>query len=242
MEKLNWNKYCNIVRNDIVYKKMFAEYNLEKDPFPRFYKALKFLSENINQNSIHRNTKLIDFGCHNTQFLSLVKTYLGYEVTGVDNWSESENLLFDLKYLKMNIGEKWDKIENEKYDFITAFELIEHIIDTDNFIEQCKIHLNKGGMLLITTPNINSLRNRILVPFGRYPTGLEYKNIIHHVRLYNPSVLEDHLKEYGFKTIYKIGVNFFPHKITCRIKLIDNLMSKLFPSLCNNFILAAINE
>ena len=84
---------------------------------------------------------------------------------------------------------------DNKFDYISAMEVIEHIIDTDNFLENCYKQLNDGRKLILTTPNINSLRNRHYVPLGLYTWDLEYKNIIHHTRLYNVSTLKSHLNE-----------------------------------------------
>lgn len=115
------------------------------------------------------------------------------------------------------------------------------MIDTDSFLENCYKRLNEGGKLILTTPNINSLRNRFYVPLGLYPWALEYKNIIHHVRLYNVSSLKSHLNEKGFEVISVRGVTFFPHKLL-KFGFIRKFSEKLadtFPQLCSNIIVVA---
>ena len=70
---------------------------------------------------------------------------------------------------------------HERFQFISALEVLEHMVDTDAFLKDCNEHLQSNGYLVLSTPNINSLRNRLTVPLGKYPAGLEYRNVIHHV-------------------------------------------------------------
>ena len=125
-----------------------------------------------------------------------------------------------------------------QFDFISALEIIEHMTDTDAFIRDCRDHLKPNGFLIVSTPNINSLRNRVLVPLGAYPAGIEYRNIIHHVQLYNRKTLLTHFSEHGFDILLTRGVSFLPAKwLKYRaIKGIDNVLAKAFPSLCGNLI------
>src|SRR5262249_24203647 len=115
---------------------------------------------------------------------------------------------------------------DEKFPFISALEVIEHIVNTDAFLRDCNEHLNHNGLLLLKTPNINSLRNRVTVPLGKYPVGLEYRIVVHHVRLYNPSVLRRHLEEHGFSVQMVRGVNFLPMRLMRRESKTLDLMDK----------------
>ena len=94
--------------------------------------------------------------------------------------------------------------------------------------------------MVVTTAfgSINSLRNRIQVPFGAYPNGLEYRTLVHHVRLYNVPTLKLHLKEHGFQLIAMAGVNFLPIRFMKykAARAIDTRLADLFPSLCGNII------
>jgi hypothetical protein len=80
-----------------------------------------------------------------------------------------------------------------------------------------------------------------LVPFGVYPAGLEFRNQIHHVRLYNPSVLKKHLTDKGFNVFHTAGVNFIPYKFIKYkfFRILSEKLANLFPSLCPNFMVFA---
>ena len=54
------------------------------------------------------------------------------------------------------------------FDAIFAGEIIEHMTDDMFFLAECKRILKKNGILLLTTPNLVSLRNRIRKLFGPF--------------------------------------------------------------------------
>jgi 2-polyprenyl-3-methyl-5-hydroxy-6-metoxy-1,4-benzoquinol methylase len=235
---MNWNEYQKLVQADIVYSSVVKGISLHDDPYPRFYKLMNLI-ERFLPRKAERSLSALDLGCHNTQFMSLLRTKFNFNVSGVDDWKAESDLYFEGKYYQGNIDKQWNIPENS-YDLISALEVIEHMIDTDLFLKQCNSHLRLGGYLAISTPNINSLRNRLLVPLGAYPTGLEYKNELHHVRLYNPRKLKEHLLEHNFKSIKIIGVNFFPFSLRKGfLRKFDSILADAFPSLCNNFIVIA---
>ena len=60
----------------------------------------------------------------------------------------------------------------EKFDLIICGELLEHIQDSDAFIQKIKAGLNEGGHVLITIPNLASLFNRLSLLFGWQPRGV----------------------------------------------------------------------
>jgi 2-polyprenyl-3-methyl-5-hydroxy-6-metoxy-1,4-benzoquinol methylase len=191
--------------------------------------------------TLDRATRWLDLGCHQGQLLELLTARFGIvRPLGADDWPES---------LRVGQTSPWNYVQadlekalprSEPMDVISALEVLEHITDTDRFLSEICDRLKPGGWLLLSTPNINSLRNRLTVPFGAYPTGLEYRNIIHHVRLYNPHVLRTHLASKGLSEIRMRGVSFLPMRFPAlgRSSLSRGL-ADLFPQLCNNFIAAA---
>lgn len=219
------------------------EYDKYDEPWYRFFRVFSALEKVIPE--IHKEKNWLDLGCHQGQFVSLLIDKYNIKVTGIDDWNESlakSNFFGQIqetsscRYFQRNLEINFDI--DEKFDFISALEVVEHMIDTDKFLYNCWLHLNEGGHLILSTPNINSLRNRTIVPLGKYPTQMEYKNIIHHVRLYNVPCLKKHLIEHKFKIKMVLGVNFLPLKYSrfpISRKISENLAIK-FPQLCGNII------
>lgn len=181
----------------------------------------------------------LDLGCHQGQFLK--KLIAQYSVRGVgsDDWNAAQKSPADShwEYFQADLDRElpWP----EPVDVISALEVLEHMIDTDGFLRRIFDKLKPGGWLLLSTPNINCLRNRVMVPLGAYPTGLEYRNQIHHVRLYNAPTLRRHLIEHGFDDVRIIGVSFLPLSSPVGVSALSTRLADRLPELCNNIIAVA---
>ncbi len=81
--------------------------------------------------------------------------------------------------------------KNEAFDCIVAGELIEHLEKPELFVQEAKRVLKEGGTLIITTPNKNSLINRL---FHSYEAPLHYS-------LFSKEELFQMLKKSGFKVV-----------------------------------------
>ncbi|OGW91137.1 MAG: hypothetical protein A3D28_04475 [Omnitrophica bacterium RIFCSPHIGHO2_02_FULL_63_14] len=201
----------------------------------RFERVLALLEE---RTAVREGDAWADLGCHTGTFLRMVIARYGVDPAGVD------------VYPPHRPPDPWAYFQRDlpvfdlprQYRFISALELIEHVIDTDAFLKGCRDLLEPGGFLILSTPNINSLRNRVMTFFGVYPANLEYKNVIHHVRLYNARKLEEHLAEHGFETLSVRGVSFLPLRFDHANRTVGRLSARLadrFPRLCGNLIVIA---
>jgi 2-polyprenyl-3-methyl-5-hydroxy-6-metoxy-1,4-benzoquinol methylase len=207
------------------------------EPWYRFRRVIERLDRIVN---VHQGSKWLDLGCHQGQFLKLAFDHYQINPFGVDNWGEDKKGDGNWwSYNKRDLGGPFNL--NERYEFISALEVIEHIIDTDRFLEQVRLHLDDRGYFMVSTPNINSLRNRICVPLGAYPAGLEYRNNIHHVRLYNVDVLKSQFIEHGLQIIEVVGVSFFPMRIleTNVFRTTSEWLANRLPQYCGNIIAIA---
>jgi len=235
------------IASDPVYIKMCQRFKratqeyLFCDPYYRYGRILQHLAK---ASLIPLESNILDLGCLRPELASLLIGNFRARVTGIDQWQMSEAWPdVPLKYYQFNLEDDFAtalKLEG-KYDLVFALEVLEHMIDTDAFIRRVRLVLKDGGVLIISTPNLNSLRNRILVPLGEYPAFLEYKNIIHHVRLYNLGKLKSHLAEHSFEVLASFGVNFLPMQ-SMRFKpyrRVSGCLADAFPSLCPNLVVVA---
>jgi 2-polyprenyl-3-methyl-5-hydroxy-6-metoxy-1,4-benzoquinol methylase len=209
-----------------------------RDEF-RFLRCVELLT--LSGCTLDGATRWLDLGCHQGQLLQFLIDRFGVvRPLGADDWRASlrgeEEFGWDYVQADLERGLP----ETTPMEVISALEVLEHITDTDRFISEVYERLRPGGWFLLSTPNINSLRNRVTVPFGAYPTGLEYRNIIHHVRLYNPHVLAAHLASKGFFEIRMRGVSFLPMRFLALGRSgLSRTLADLLPQLCNNFVAVA---
>ncbi len=113
--------------------------------------------------------------------------------------------------------------------------------------------LDKNGILIISTPNLNSWLNRFLILFGKIPYFQEYffydnvpifsigkRDFLSrsstpsgHIRILNRHVLDFIAKKYDLKILKKSGAGLYAHKKI--LGTIDRFFS-LFPSLASCII------
>lgn len=83
---------------------------------------------------------------------------------------------------------------DETFDFIVAFELIEHLLEPDIFLKLIRNVLKPGAPLILSTPNEKSVETRVL---ERSSSNI----LFDHVRLYNPDAMTRLLERNGFKVV-----------------------------------------
>lgn len=158
---------------------------------------------------------LLDIGAASGIFVNLAKER-GYDAEGI----EPSGYLADEAEKKFNIKLFRGTIENfktdKKYSVLTLLDIIEHLRDASSFMEKIVPFIDKKGILVIVTPDINSIPARI---FGK--KWWHYR--IAHLNFFNLRSIEFLLKKSGFEIIKKrrYAWNFSFYYI----------LSRIFPSL-----------
>ena len=149
---------------------------------------------------------VLDVGCYignEVRFFS----NLNFKVSGVD---VNENALIkarkkspDLHFYQLNFENTPSK---EKYNSIYLFDVIEHIFDYKNMLKNIVKSLNKNGNLIITTPNMLSLKNRLEIlvgksrPFNTFP----------HIRFFTPQTIRKELESQGLDVVFLKTYSKYP--------------------------------
>ena len=213
----------------------------------RFYRLLDWLQRSA-PGVVTPTARWLDIGCHSGSFLRAVVQIFGVKAVGCDVYpvNDKEQKKYECYQLTENSGWEYRQLDvsdgikfPETFDVISALELIEHIIDTDEFLNQVRDHLAPRGLFVATTPNISNLRNRLCVPFGSYPIGLEYRNVIHHVRLYNVAAIRSHFAEHRFEVLAVKGVQLLPRRWienSSFFRFVSEAAADAFPQLAPNII------
>ncbi|HLE49550.1 MAG TPA: methyltransferase domain-containing protein [Patescibacteria group bacterium] len=161
-------------------------------------KALRLIST-LN---LHPSSSILELGSADDSFLQLVCRQTNGRGRGLDI-TQGDDL------------EKPFKIKSAAVDLVLALEIIEHLFDTDQFLSEIYRVLKPGGYLILSTPNLASLTNRLKLLVGGYPHYLEYSRAgAGHIHLYTPAILTSQLQTAGFKTIRLTSPNFLCPFIT----------------------------
>ena len=145
---------------------------------------------------------------------------------------DNENLSSGYRtFYNIDLNTKFDF--TKKYDLIFAIEIIEHLENPFQFISQMKKHLKKDGMIILSTPNVNSFFDRIHYFFTGYPYYFGSRGIVNsegHIMMCPTWLLEYIAKreKLKFKVVSKnISTRGLSHLIGYKGNIILNLLKPL---------------
>jgi 2-polyprenyl-3-methyl-5-hydroxy-6-metoxy-1,4-benzoquinol methylase len=168
--------YGQYGRNDFLSPITIKRYNELLDSFEPFRKT----------------GKILDVGCGIGYFLEVAKQR-NWDVYGTEFTNEAV-VICESKGINVKKGVlDVSNYENESFDIITSFEVIEHINNPREELTNFNKLLRKGGVVYITTPNFNSLL--------RYRLKSDYNVIVYpeHLSYYSPKTLTNVFNLSGFK-------------------------------------------
>ncbi len=165
------------------------------------FKIKNWYGDTIKFVNSKTNISVLDVGCGLGYFLSALNDKI--EKYGV------EDSQFACEYIKKNFkdisilnGEYQDIQKfNKKFDVIMFYHVIEHLRNPSKSIEILKKYLKKDGILIIGTPNVNSIVAKIF--------GKNFRHFIPaHICLYDITGIKNLVIKNNLKVI-KIEKPFF---------------------------------
>lgn len=184
--------------------------------------------------------KVLDIGCGNGYLLDQLNIKLEKaNLWGVDVYENEHRKRW--KYKKSDITNPLP-FRNNSFDCVVLGEVIEHVPNTDFLISECYRVLSKNGILIISTPNLVSWANRMLVLIGIQPLFTETSTEVNlgrfykifgqgektqgHLKIFTFKSLEELLMKEKFKVKEKYGVPFFfPFPLSIVDKFFTNFVS-----------------
>ena len=133
--------------------------------------------------------ELLDVGCASGKFLELAEM-AGFSPIGIDI-SPNAIRLTKIKGFSVFCGSLEQlQAENEKFDVITAWDFIEHIINLKEFLNECKRLLKPNGVLIFSTPDAGA---KIVKERGDQWIG--YTSSLEHISFFTSDFLGRAFKE-----------------------------------------------
>jgi len=171
---------------------------IEDDPsvFSRLDRkiALNKRCKQINKR-VDKPGKILDIGCATGIFLDGMKK-LGWEVAGIEPNEKAADYArkrFNIDVFTGYLHEV--NLRDESFDVITLWDVLEHVPDPNEFINNVYKLLKPGGLIIASLPNANAWERYL---FREYWVGWE---IPRHYRSHTPDTITKFLKRYSFKNI-----------------------------------------
>jgi len=137
--------------------------------------------------------RLLDIGCNIGLFLHVAQQQ-GFDVEGVElnkacaEYGNSNlNIAIHTDYLG-SIG-----FQDESFDVVTMFDVLEHIPDLHGVMKEVQRILKKDGLLVVQSPNIDSLMSRLTKAKWNWLTPPD------HVYHFTPATLSSCIERHGFE-------------------------------------------
>jgi 2-polyprenyl-3-methyl-5-hydroxy-6-metoxy-1,4-benzoquinol methylase len=145
-----------------------------------------------------RPLRILDVGCGSGLNASILAQH-GHTVVGVD-LSPVAIAKFRAAGFEGHICDVTQGIPcpDESFDVVFASEVIEHVVDTEQFLGEIRRVLRPGGTLVLTTPNSAFWVYRLFSILGRTLSDVQHRG---HVRFFSESSLLRVLIDQGFSPV-----------------------------------------
>jgi 2-polyprenyl-3-methyl-5-hydroxy-6-metoxy-1,4-benzoquinol methylase len=156
---------------------------------------------------------VLDLGCGNGSFAARLAAD-GFEVTGVD-FSQSgveraranfPGLQFQQHDLLQPLGEAYA----HRFDAVVSTEVIEHLLLPRFIMQNAKIGLRPGGLLIVTTPYHGYLKNLLLALTNGFDSHWHPLRDYGHIKFFSQATLTQLFHESGFVDIRHCTAGRFP--------------------------------
>lgn len=141
-----------------------------------------------------KSGRILDIGCSYGFYLAVFKKY-GFKTFGIDITPRAIEYARDSLHLNVYKGDFMNYNFNKKFNVVTVYDLIEHLPDPIKLMKRIKNILNKNGLIVVQTPNIDSLISKI--------TGNKWFWLLapQHLFLYSVGSIKRLLESNGFEIL-----------------------------------------
>jgi 2-polyprenyl-3-methyl-5-hydroxy-6-metoxy-1,4-benzoquinol methylase len=178
----------------------------EDKPQGYYYKVRKEMLNYLPQTA----KKILDIGCGNGAFSSLVKEKNNAEVWGIELMEEEAKVALTVldKVLIGACENHLDELPDSYFDVIYLNDVLEHLVDPYSVLESLKSKLAPNGVVISSIPNVRFFRTFSKVLFSK-----DWKYEDHgvmdktHLRFFTGKSIKRMYDELGYTILKHEGIN-----------------------------------
>jgi len=177
------------------HAKLSKDLNAIKSYNKKFIKIIDKLARLKSQGS------LLDVGCSNGEFMFLAER-AGFKTIGVEVNKDTANIAKNNGLRVFNGTLEEAGFKDDYFSVIYLGDVIEHVPNPNAIIKECKRILKKGGIIFISTPNINCFWARasgFICRLFKFPWSVLLPPF--HLFLFSESNLKKFISELNFKIL-----------------------------------------
>ena len=187
-----------------------------------FYFSRKSLAQNIRNLSQQIKGKILDVGCGTKPYKEMFdySEYIGLEIDSPEN---RKNKNIDFFY-----DGKIFPFKDSEFDSIVVNQVLEHIFNPDEFLDEIKRVLKPGGKILLTVPFVWDEHEQPC-DYARYSSyGLNFLLKKHDLK-----VLQQVKSLNNFRLFFQLLNAYFFKKINLHNKYLNFIVISIFTSIIN---------
>jgi ubiquinone/menaquinone biosynthesis C-methylase UbiE len=208
------------------------------------------LSTIVRLAAAQQPNRLLDVGCGEGVLLNALSSILpDAQLVGIDAvpaptnvrwWGVTGDIARHLPFV------------GEAFDVVVAGEVLEHVPNPDLMLAEFRRVLSPGGHIVLSTPNIVSWANRVLVPLGIQPLFTETSSEVHlgrrwrllgqgnqvqgHLKVFSHRALKEILHRTGFSLVEMAGM---PGEFPAPVDRVDRFCAR-FPPIASDLLVVAV--
>jgi ubiquinone/menaquinone biosynthesis C-methylase UbiE len=196
--------------------------------------------------------KILDVGCGDGGFVVRFKKFC--EVWGLDisRIAVKKALNAGVNAYVVDVSSQRLPFPDRFFDIVYMGDVIEHLVNPDFAVEEVARIIKTDGYMVLSTPNLASWLNRLILLFGMQPLFSEVSTLrqfgrfkgrtafsVGHLRLFTYRALKEFLEYYGFKVLKFVGAPCMG--LPKMLSWIDQTFSKI-PSLSSIVVVVCVRK
>lgn len=158
----------------------------------------------------HKKGKLLDLGCGLGYFLNGAKQDGTFESIGADISQEAIDYVKKEFAIEVINEDSLNKIEDQSYDIITQWHVMEHVHKLEERMHLLKRILKPSGTMFIAVPISNSMDSK------HYKAFWDGYDVPRHLYHFNSDSIKLLMKKHGFEVVEQKGMMFDAPYISMR--------------------------